>query len=465
MESQGEGKLLARPSQAKLPLYGVMAVSLVVLLLASAVVSSFADPSAEGAEVVTLSLSTPPQESESLSSGGAGEEGGGTAGNGGGGARACTVDDLVPPHGHYEDGGGGDGGDDLSGMWDKSSMVAPPFDCTCSGSGRAGRALNASYFCPNLGTGGYPKWSTSGGCERRERSALQNEPLPPGFRVLFYGNSHLRQVVEGIVCAYSSSIRSRCLRVVVDGESLAQEDTLVDEDLQCRSCVYSRKLRRTLLEHECISEDAKEEACRCDDDESVFEFDNGAAIHYHFAHKEENKRFEDALQYRGTEYSSYDAVVGNLGNDPRMEVSEVLRVANLLKEEGVPLFWTSAYEGEGDVGAWLPEEQALFWDSGARFVPVHRMVKSLKYLTKGVVEGENNPHFCMPGPPNEIGILLLEMAWAVYAERGGAARGGEEVPRIEVEGNDGSGKEEEEEGGTVVEGGGEDGGARARSLR
>lgn len=103
---------------------------LLLLLLASAGVSSFADPSAEGADVVTLSLSTPPQESESLSSGGAGEEGGGTAGNGGGGARACTVDDLVPPHGHYED-GGGDGGDDLSGMWDKSSMVAPPFDCTC----------------------------------------------------------------------------------------------------------------------------------------------------------------------------------------------------------------------------------------------------------------------------------------------------------------------------------------------
>ncbi|CAN0539569.1 unnamed protein product, partial [Ectocarpus sp. 12 AP-2014] len=439
-------------TEKQLPLYGMMAVLLLLLLLASAGVSSFADPSTEGAEVVTLSLSTPPQESESLSPGGAGEEGVRTAGNGGGGggARACTVDDLVPPHGHYEDAGGGDGGDDLSGMWDKSSMVAPPFDCTCG-------TLKASYFCPNLGTGGYPKWNTSGACERRPRSALQNEPLPPGFRVLFYGNSHLRQVVEGIVCAYSTSIRSRCLRVVVDGGSLAQEDALVDEGLQCRSCVNSHKLRRTLLEYECISDDKKKEACRCDDDESVFEFDNGAAIHYHFAHKEENKRFEDALKYRGTEYSSYDVVVGNLGNDPRMEVSEVLRVASLLKEEGVPLFWTSAYEGEGDVGAWLPEEQALFWDSGARFVPVHRMVESLKYLTKGVVEGENNPHFCMPGPPNEIGILLLETAWAVHEERRGSATGGEEVPRVEVEGIDGTGMEgeqEEEEEEEEEEGGG-----------
>ncbi|CAN0123542.1 unnamed protein product [Ectocarpus fasciculatus] len=360
--------------EKQLPLYGVMVVLLLLLLLTSAGVSTFADPSVDGA--VALSLSTPPpsRESGSLPSGDAGEDWGGTAGSGDGGARACTVDDLVPPHAHDKEGGGG--GADLSGMWDKSTMVARPFDCTC-------RTLKASYFCPNLGTGGYPKWNTSGECKRRERSALQNEPLPPGFRMLIYGNSHLRQVLEGIVCAYSSSIRSRRLRVVVDGESfLAQEDVLVDEGLQCRSCVNSRKTRRPLLNHECISEDEKTEACKCDDDKSVFEFDNGAAIHYHFAHKEENKRIEDALSYRGTEYSSYDAVVGNLGNDPRMEVSEVLRSARRLKEEGVPLFWTSAYEGEGDVGAWLPEEQAEFWDSGARFIPVHRMVESLGYLTK-----------------------------------------------------------------------------------
>lgn len=64
------------------------------------------------------------------------------------------------------------------------------------------------------------------------------------------------------------------------------------------------------------------------------------------------------------------------------QVSELLRVANVLKDMGIPLFWMSAYEGGGDVSDWLPEEQEAFWASGARFVPVHRMVESLKYLTK-----------------------------------------------------------------------------------
>ena len=64
------------------------------------------------------------------------------------------------------------------------------------------------------------------------------------------------------------------------------------------------------------------------------------------------------------------------------QVSETLRVAGRLKEVGVPFFWLSAYEGEGDIAAWPPEEQQEFWDSGARFLPVHRMLESLRYLTK-----------------------------------------------------------------------------------
>lgn len=157
--------------------------------------------------------------------------------------------------------------------------------------------------------------------------------------------------------------------------------------------------------------------CSCDDDNSVFEFDNGSLLHYHFAHKEEGKRIEDALRVHGTAYSDYDAIVANLGNEPRMETSELLRTAERLNTEGVPLFWLTAYEGEGDIRDWEDDEQERFTESGARFLPVHEMVESLGYLTKGVVEGEVNPHFCMPGPPNEIGVLLLKMAWALRGEK------------------------------------------------
>lgn len=58
----------------------------------------------------------------------------------------------------------------------------------------------------------------------------------------------------------------------------------------------------------------------------------------------------------------------------------------------------------------------------------------LRCLRKGEVEGEHNPHFCMPGPPNEIGVLLLKMAWALYDEREEASEAAEEhQPEAEEE--------------------------------
>lgn len=55
-------------------------------------------------------------------------------------------------------------------------------------------------------------------------------------------------------------------------------------------------------------------------------------------------------------------------------------------------------------------------------LPVNRSPRPVyrRPSTKGVVEGETyNPHFCMPGPPNEIGILILRIAWSLHDERVG----------------------------------------------
>ena len=154
----------------------------------------------------------------------------------------------------------------------------------------------------------------------------------------------------------------------------------------------------------------------CDDNMGEFRFDNGAAIHYRFAHREMSKRLEDGIRVHGTRFEDYDVVVVNSGNRPRMEPEELLRVSNELKEQGVPLMWLSTYDGTGDIEKWSDEQRAEFKESGAKFVPIHRMVQSIQYLTKGAIEGESNHHFCMPGPPNEIGILLLQTAWAMRAE-------------------------------------------------
>lgn len=123
----------------------------------------------------------------------------------------------------------------------------------------------------------------------------------------------------------------------------------------------------------------------------------------------------------GTGFEDYDVVIGNAGNSPSVLPEELLRSANVLKEEGVALIWLSTYDGEGNIEHWSEDQRERFKESGAKFVPIHRMVESLTYLTKAVIESEkHNPHFCMPGPPNEIGILLLKAMWAMRAasERG-----------------------------------------------
>lgn len=61
------------------------------------------------------------------------------------------------------------------------------------------RRTNRRYFCPSLGVRGYPKWVphsvANGACKSVTRSEMMAEgPLPPDFKVLFYGNSHMRQV-------------------------------------------------------------------------------------------------------------------------------------------------------------------------------------------------------------------------------------------------------------------------------
>lgn len=154
---------------------------------------------------------------------------------------------------------------------------------------------------------------------------------------------------------------------------------------------------------------------RCDDNRGVFEFANGASIHFYFAHKEIHKRIEDALDVHDTAFGDYDVVFANPGNKPHMDPSVLLDSALELQQAKVPLVWFSAYEGEGDIREWDVDQQRKFADLDAKFLPVHDMVKDFGNLTKGFIESERNPHFCMPGPPDEIGVLLLKLVWSHWA--------------------------------------------------
>lgn len=54
------------------------------------------------------------------------------------------------------------------------------------------------YFCEHLGKESHRRWEphaeAEGVCKSVSKSELSKAPFPPGFKVLFYGNSHLRQV-------------------------------------------------------------------------------------------------------------------------------------------------------------------------------------------------------------------------------------------------------------------------------
>lgn len=146
-------------------------------------------------------------------------------------------------------------------------------------------------------------------------------------------------------------------------------------------------------------------------------------VHYVFAHTQEDKHIESSLHYHtATSMSYYDVVVANAGNPPYMNQSSLLQSAVKMQNEGVQLLWLSEYDGAGDIGDWNTSEKTRLADSGTMFLPVHYMVRGVEQWTKGFVDGgvmDGDPHYCLPGPPDQIGLLLLRILWALHDGWGG----------------------------------------------
>lgn len=161
---------------------------------------------------------------------------------------------------------------------------------------------------------------------------------------------------------------------------------------------------------------------RCDDDRAEYLFENGAIVHYYFAGPEPNKSIKDALlQHGNVSLSYYDAVFANNGNGPIMTVDATCETAFELQALSVPLFWLSTFRGQGSINMWNDAQKAQFTQSGARFINVGHMLFGLSNFTKGAIEDRVDPHYCLPGPPDELGFLLLKIMWALYQEERAAA--------------------------------------------
>ena len=154
----------------------------------------------------------------------------------------------------------------------------------------------------------------------------------------------------------------------------------------------------------------------CTDDTGEFFMTNEAILHYHYSGNNENKHVREALRFHGNvSWSYYDAIFANSGNHPAMSEESAVQSAIEIQDAGVSFFWLSNYDGVGAMSEWKESNRLRFHESGARYVDISAMTSGLDALTKAKVEHlEHDPHFCLPGPPDEMGLLLLKIMWAVH---------------------------------------------------
>ncbi|CAM9543448.1 unnamed protein product [Discosporangium mesarthrocarpum] len=294
--------------------------------------------------------------------------------------RMCTVEELLPFRG--------------KGQWFDTTETTPSFNCTCP-------YYKARYYCPHAQE--FRKiWEPyvvrRGTCSAIDRDSLVVNPLPPYASVLFVGNSHMRQIVESILCLATESIREREVMLFL-GDNKPQRRHPVAVSRQCRGGWLARGCEAKLGP-----------TSQCNDDMVTIVFENHATLRYAFENREGNKSIEKYAALFGMKPSDFDAVITNKGNAPPMTQDALVASARALNAAGVPLFWLTTFEE----GVNWEIEQSPF--KGIDVVPfdTKNMVSGQRDLKVGIVEKDRSgdPHFCLPGPPSEIGILVLRMVWA-----------------------------------------------------
>lgn len=153
----------------------------------------------------------------------------------------------------------------------------------------------------------------------------------------------------------------------------------------------------------------------CDDKYGEFFFENGATAHYTLSHRQGNKGLQDALrEHKNGTLSSYDVVFMNVGNAPHVSSAAALATAIEVQNAGAQFVWLSTYQGLGGPGKWPESQRESFNESGAKYLDVGSMMRGMNSWTIGKVEGGRDSHFCLPGPPNEIAVLMVKLLWAMY---------------------------------------------------
>lgn len=315
--------------------------------------------------------------------------------------KQCTVDQLLPLPCDY----GVNRDEKYATEWE-DVVEDHLYDCTCA-------TMKSRYFCPNLNGKTYNKWVPDSISKDECYSEIPeqgNSPFPEMSNIYFYGNSHLRQLVESLMCIYEDNLKYK----IMNGKTLSP-------DTQCRACLTKAHpsdpftLKDTLIENKCITEEDGKN-CACNDGGGDFVFDNGAAVTYLFSDTESKSYNKLISQVRVIREG--DIFVINNGNMPKMGQEEILETAKEIKHSGGKLFFLSSYYyNTSHLDFWTKENKKKLKEYDVTYLDVTCMTNGIHDWRKSEIEGgEKDTHFCLPGPPNEIAFLLLRLIWAYTTE-------------------------------------------------
>lgn len=140
-------------------------------------------------------------------------------------------------------------------------------------------------------------------------------------------------------------------------------------------------------------------------------------MHFTFSDQSRTKCLEEARRSHGSDdLASYDVVIANEGNPPRLTSNQAVEMALQVQAAGAQLFWLSTYAAGGDVATWSKQDRERFMGSGAKHVDVGCMMQGMYEWTIGAVKNSPDDHFCMPGPSDEVSVLLAQLVWALHEE-------------------------------------------------
>ncbi|CAM9315731.1 unnamed protein product [Sphacelaria rigidula] len=316
----------------------------------------------------------------------------------------CTVTQLVGHAGPGQPGGWIRGTDE----------VRPSYDCSCP-------YYKARYFCPHLPEERHsyvwqPHAVAGGECTPTRMETIMEDVFPPGYTVFVFGNSHTRQPVEALLCQFADQVVSRNCSARTDFQDSTEKRKMIGLDEQCRG--YDPIMKQQLVNHNCFDTKASRHAFNCRDDTSSFTLRNGASIHYKFSDEHiMSKNILREIASMGLDLVDVDVVFSNGGNGKEMSFKDLHESARALKESETLLVWLSKFYNRNTIytgprGKALRDIDVIQFDMSTM---MRTHLKPVKEFSHRFVEGRaGDTHYCMPGPPDELGILFARIVWAHF---------------------------------------------------